>query len=609
MSEVSFADLGLSEPLLRALHGAKYTTPTPIQARTIPALLQGRDVLGIAQTGTGKTAAFALPVLQLLAASNERAQPKSPRALVLAPTRELAVQIARSFDTYGRGLGLRLCTVVGGLGYARQIETLARGVDILIATPGRLLDLVERGNVKLGNVTFFVLDEADRMFDMGFIRDVRRIAGSVSKNRQTLLFSATMPNDIAKLSSEILKNPERVEIAAQGRPIEKIEQRVYYVNASSKRQLLSHLLSDAALERVIVFTRTKRGANRVAEALEDRGVRSEAIHGNKSQNARQKALDNFSRGKARVLVATDLASRGIDVVGVTHVINYELPADAESYVHRIGRTARAGASGIAVSFCDSSERGQLRSIEKLTRQPIAVVATPANEDMPVMPPVARSREERDPRDERGRDERPRGRGPGGPGGRPRSFGDRPRSFGDRPNGPPRGPRPHGDRPHGDRPHGDRPQGDRPQGDRPQGDRPQGERQWTQGDFRDRPQGDRPQGDRPHGDRPHNDRPHGDRPRSFGDRPNGPPRGDRPHGDRPQGDRPQGDRPRFDRPQGDRPHGDRPQGDRPQGDRPRSFGDRPNGPPRGDRPHGDRPQGDRPRSNGGARRFGGRGRAA
>jgi ATP-dependent RNA helicase RhlE len=579
VSEVSFADLGLSEPLLRALHGAKYTTPTPIQARTIPALLKGRDVLGIAQTGTGKTAAFALPVLQLLAASGERAQPKSPRALVLAPTRELAVQIARSFDTYGRGLGLRLCTVVGGLGYGRQIETLARGVDILIATPGRLLDLVERGNVKLGNVTFFVLDEADRMFDMGFIRDVRRIASSVSKNRQTLLFSATMPSDIAKLSSEILKNPEKVEIAAQGKPIEKIEQRVYYVNASSKRQLLSHLLADEALERVIVFTRTKRGANRVAEALEDRGVRSEAIHGNKSQNARQKALDNFSRGKARVLVATDLASRGIDVQGVTHVINYELPADAESYVHRIGRTARAGASGIAVSFCDSSERGQLRSIERLTRQPIAVVPTPANEDMPVMPPVVRAREERDPRDERGRDERPRGRGPGGPG-RQRSFGDRPRSFG----GGHGGDRPH--RPHGDRPQGDRPQGDRPHADRP---RPEGERQWSRGDFRDRPQGDRPQGDRP---------------RSFGDRPNGPPRGDRPHGDRPHGDRPRFDRPQGDRPQGDRPQGDRPQGDRPQGDRPRSFGDRPNGPPRGDRPHGDRP-----RSNGGARRFGGRGRAA
>ena len=579
MTEVKFSDLGLSEPLLRALHGAKYTTPTPIQARTIPALLQGRDVLGVAQTGTGKTAAFALPVLQQLAASGERALPKSPRALVLAPTRELAVQIARSFDTYGRGLGLRLCTVVGGLGYGRQIETLARGVDILIATPGRLLDLVERGNVKLGNVTFLVLDETDRMFDMGFIRDVRRIVGSVNKNRQTLLFSATMPGDVAKLAGEILRNPERVEIAAQGKPIEKIEQRVYYVNASSKRQLLSHLLSDAALERVIVFTRTKRGANRVAEALEDRGVRSEAIHGNKSQNARQKALDNFSRGKARVLVATDLASRGIDVQGVTHVINYELPADAESYVHRIGRTARAGASGIAVSFCDSSERGQLRSIEKLTRQPIAVVPTPANEDMPVMPPVARTRDDRDERD---RDERPRGRGPGGPG-RPRSFGDRPRSFGgghgDRPNGPSRGPRPHGDRPHGDRPQGDRPHGDRP--------RPEGQRQWSSGDFRDRPQttGDRPRGDRPHGDRPNGDRPHGDRPRSFGDRP-----------------------------RADRPHGDRPHGDRPQGDRPRSFGDRPSGPPRGDRPHtdrphGDRPQGDRPRSNGGARRFGGRGKAA
>ncbi len=336
MSNVSFADLGLSEPLLRALEAAKYTVPTPIQARTIPALLQGRDVLGVAQTGTGKTAAFALPVLQHLAAFRERPQPKHPRALVLAPTRELAVQISRSFDTYGRGLGLRLCTVVGGLGYGRQIETLARGVDILVATPGRLLDLVERGNVKLAHVTFLIVDEADRMFDMGFIKDVRRIVSSVSKQRQTLLFSATMPGDVAKLASEILKNPERVEIApqGQGRAVDKIDQRVYFVNSATKRALLSHLLSDAALERVIVFTRTKRGANRVAEALEDRGVSSEAIHGNKSQNARQKALDNFSRGKARVLVATDLASRGIDVNGVTHVINYELPADAESYVHR-----------------------------------------------------------------------------------------------------------------------------------------------------------------------------------------------------------------------------------------------------------------------------------
>jgi ATP-dependent RNA helicase RhlE len=521
VSNVSFADLGLAEPLLRALEAANYTVPTPIQARTIPALLQGRDVLGIAQTGTGKTAAFALPVLQHLSGFRERPQPKHPRCLVLAPTRELAVQISRSFDTYGRGLGLRLCTVVGGLGYGRQIETLARGVDILVATPGRLLDLVERGNVKLAHVTFLILDEADRMFDMGFIKDVRRIIGSVSKQRQTLMFSATMPGDIAKLASEILKNPEKVEIAPQGRTIEKIDQRVYFVNSATKRALLSHLLSDAALERVIVFTRTKRGANRVAEALEDRGVASEAIHGNKSQNARQKALDNFSRGKARVLVATDLASRGIDVTGVTHVINYELPADAESYVHRIGRTARAGASGVALSFCDSSERGQLKSIERLTNQRIAVVSTPANEDMPAAPPM-RPRAEREQNDENPRDARFRGPGrPGGGGhGRPGGGPGRHRSFGDRSGG-------------------DRSGGDRSRGERPPA---QAEHQWPRGDYRDRPQGDRPQGDRPEGDRPHGDRPQGDRPEGGG-------YSARPQAKRPYTPRPQGDRPPFGGPRG------------------------------------------------------------
>jgi ATP-dependent RNA helicase RhlE len=516
VSNVSFADLGLAEPLLRALEAAKYTVPTPIQERTIPALLQGRDVLGIAQTGTGKTAAFALPVLQHLSGFRERPQPKHPRALVLAPTRELAVQISRSFDTYGRGLGLRLCTVVGGLGYGRQIETLARGVDILVATPGRLLDLVERGNVKLAHVTFLVIDEADRMFDMGFIRDVRRIVGGVSKQRQTLLFSATMPGDVAKLASEILKNPERVEIApqGQGRAVDKIDQRVYFVNSATKRALLSHLLSDAALERVIVFTRTKRGANRVAEALEDRGVSSEAIHGNKSQNARQKALDNFSRGKARVLVATDLASRGIDVSGVTHVINYELPADAESYVHRIGRTARAGASGIALSFCDSSERGQLKSIERLTNQRIAVISTPANEDMPAAPPM-RPRAEREENDENPRDQRYRPGRPGGAG-RPGGGPGRHRSFGDRSGG------------------------DRSRSERPPA---QAEHQWPRGDYRDRPQGDRPQGDRPQGDRPQGDRPRGDRPegdRSYSARP---------HANRPYTPRPQGERPPFGGPRG------------------------------------------------------------
>jgi len=549
VSTVTFADLGLSETLLRALSAAKYTTPTPIQERTIPALLQGRDVLGIAQTGTGKTAAFALPILQHLSSTTVRAQPKSPRALVLAPTRELAVQIARSFETYGYGLGLRLCTVVGGLGYGRQIETLQRGVDILVATPGRLLDLIERGNVKLGQVTFFVLDEADRMFDMGFVRDVRRITQLVAKDRQTLLFSATMPNDIAKLANEILKNPEKVEIAPQGRTIDKIDQRVYFVNSSTKRALLSHLLSDASLERVIVFTRTKRGANRVAEALEDQGVRSEAIHGNKSQNARQKALDNFSRGKARVLVATDLASRGIDVTGVTHVINFELPADAESYVHRIGRTARAGASGVALSFCDGSERGQLRSIEKLTSQRIAVVPTPSNEDMPAAPPM-RPRAEREARDA-GEDDQRNGRfRPGGHGAR--------NGGGGRPGGG------------GRRSFGDRPSHDRTGHDQTRGDRPPApaSTEFRGGDFRDRPQGERPQGDRPYGDRPRNDRPHGDRPhgdRPFGDRPRpyGGPGNNPPHGDRPRGEhRPAGDRPHGDRPQAARPQGERPQGDRP-----------------------------------------------
>jgi ATP-dependent RNA helicase RhlE len=323
---------------------------------------------------------------------------------------------------------------------------------------------------------------------------VRRISSMVSKQRQTLLFSATMPGDIAKLANEILKNPEKVEIAPQGRTVEKVDQRVYFVNSATKRALLSHLLTDASLERVIVFTRTKRGANRVAEALEDRGVSSEAIHGNKSQNARQKALDNFSRGRARVLVATDLASRGIDVNGVTHVINYELPADAESYVHRIGRTARAGASGIALSFCDSSERGQLKSIERLTNQRIAVIPTPANEDMPAAPPQ-RPREEREARDNERPNNHHRGHGgPGGPGGRGRNGG--------------------GGRNH--RPFGQKSGGERSPS-------APAEHQWVRGDYRDQPRADQPQGDggysaRPRANRPYTPRPQGDRP--FG----GPPRG-------------------------------------------------------------------------------------
>jgi len=585
VTDVSFADLGLSEPLLRALSAANYTHPTPIQARTIPALLQGRDVLGIAQTGTGKTAAFALPVLQMLAAQGGRPESRSPRALVLAPTRELAVQIARSFDTYGKGLGLRLGMVIGGLGFGRQIETLNRGVDILIATPGRLLDLMERGNVRLGRVGFLVLDEADRMFDMGFIRDVRRIVAAVGKDRQTLLFSATMPEDVSRLAADILRDPVRVEITPQGRTVDRIDQGVYFVNATNKRALLAHLLADADLERVIVFTRTKRGANRVAEMLDRGGVPSEAIHGNKSQNARQRALDSFSRGRARVLVATDLAARGIDVQGVTHVINYELPADAESYVHRIGRTARAGASGVAISFCDGTERGQLRSIERLTNQRIAVLATPANEDLPQQAP-AQTREERagersedrggdwrETRDERSgeRDGARQGRPPRQPRGRrPQRFGERsveaeagqghrhghPHN-GERPQHAPRD-RAHGHRsgehrsgehrpnhhqPRGDHGGGQRYEGQRFEGQRFEGQRFEGQRaddrqpRGHQGHGRHRDD-HRPNDHRSNGHHPH--RTHEERPRSFdrtqrdyGDYRDGggqPPRGDeRPHG--------------------------------------------------------------------------------
>ncbi|MCW5770612.1 MAG: DEAD/DEAH box helicase [Rhodospirillaceae bacterium] len=372
MNTVPFASLGLAEPILRALKAENYETPTPIQAQAIPALLAGKDLLGIAQTGTGKTAAFALPMLHRLAATNEPRAPKSPRALVLAPTRELAIQIGDACRAYGRHLNLRHTVVVGGVGFGQQIQAMARGVDILIATPGRLLDLVNQKHVRFDRVVHLVLDEADRMLDMGFVRDVRRIVAALPKRRHSMFFSATMPPEVAKLASEMLYQPVRVEVTPQVVTVDRIQQSVHYVPAGDKRTLLVNLLGDAALARVIVFTRTKHGANRVAETLERAKIPSDAIHGNKSQNARQRALDGFRSGRVRVLVATDIAARGIDVDGVTHVINFELPNVPETYVHRIGRTARAGAEGIAISFCDGSERAYLRDIERLTKRPLAV---------------------------------------------------------------------------------------------------------------------------------------------------------------------------------------------------------------------------------------------
>jgi ATP-dependent RNA helicase RhlE len=369
----SFDGLGLAEPLRLALKTENYLKPTPIQARAIPLLVEGRDLLGIAQTGTGKTAAFALPILHRLAEQRRQRTPGRPHALILAPTRELALQINDRFRAYGRRLQLRSAVIFGGVGQGQQVKSLTQGVDILIATPGRLLDLYAQRHVSFDQVSILVLDEADRMLDMGFIRDVRKIVAACRKERQTLLFSATMPPDIAKLAAEILRNPVRIDVSPAKVTVDRINQRVYFVPAQAKRDLLVELLADPAMERVLVFTRTKHGADKVCKFLRHAGLAVEAIHGNKAQNARVRALEAFRSGHARVLVATDIAARGIDVPGISHVVNYELPNEPESYVHRIGRTARAGAGGTALAFCDASERGYLKDIERLTRVSLAVV--------------------------------------------------------------------------------------------------------------------------------------------------------------------------------------------------------------------------------------------
>ncbi len=374
----SFQQLSLIEPLKRALGEEGYAVPTPIQAQAIPHLLAGRDLLGIAQTGTGKTAAFALPILQRLAAARDGTgkvalERQTARCLVLTPTRELAIQICDSFRAYGRHLGLRSTVIFGGVGQNPQVAAMARGVHILVATPGRLLDLIGQGHVKLDRVEVAVLDEADRMLDMGFIHDVKKIVARLPKQRQTLLFSATMPADITRLAAGILRDPARVEVTPAASTVERAEQRVMFVERGDKRDLLCAMLKDRALARVLVFTRTKHGANKVAEQLGRAGYRADAIHGNKSQGARQRALEGFRAGHVRVLVATDIAARGIDIEGITHVVNYELPNVPETYVHRIGRTARAGAAGAAISLCDGEERAYLRDIERLIGRKVPVV--------------------------------------------------------------------------------------------------------------------------------------------------------------------------------------------------------------------------------------------
>lgn len=367
MNKITFDSLGIGAPLCRALEEIGYKQPTPIQTQAIPELIAGEDLLGIAQTGTGKTAAFSLPILEMLMADRVKARPKCPRVLVLAPTRELAGQIRDEIAGYARHTPIRYACIFGGVNAKPQIKTLARGVEILVATPGRLLDLAGQGYLDLGEVDHLVLDEADRLLDMGFIRDIKRIIRLLPDARQSLLFSATMPKEVASLAAEILDRPVRIDVAPKEITVEKVEQRMLVVDNAAKPRVLQQLLFLDEVTRAIVFTRTKHGANRVAKKLDKAGIAAEAIHGNKSQNARQRALDNFKSGESWVLVATDIAARGIDIDGISHVINFELPHEPESYVHRIGRTARAGASGVAWSLIDPTEMKRMRAIERLTK--------------------------------------------------------------------------------------------------------------------------------------------------------------------------------------------------------------------------------------------------
>jgi ATP-dependent RNA helicase RhlE len=421
----SFESLGLSQPVLQALALKEYSTPSPIQAQAIPTLLQGRDLLGIAQTGTGKTAAFMLPSIDRLVAANKRPQPRTCRMLVLAPTRELASQIAVSARAYSKFAHLTVATVFGGTSVYKNKQDVARGVDVLVATPGRLMDLVEQNALTLAKVEILVLDEADQMMDLGFIHVLKRIVAMLPRQRQTLFFSATMPKSIRDLADKFVTNPAEVKVTPEATTAERVDQYVTFCNQTEKQALLTLTLKHNKIDRALIFTRTKHGADRVVKNLMAAGIPANAIHGNKSQPQRERALGEFRAGKVPILVATDIAARGIDVSGVSHVINFELPNVAEQYVHRIGRTARAGAAGIAIAFCSDEERGDLKGIEKLIRQRIEVAPPPAGlaaeaTRIKALRPVQTAADDRPARHERGPG-RPGGRtgGSGGPGRRPR----------------------------------------------------------------------------------------------------------------------------------------------------------------------------------------------
>ncbi len=386
MPNPTFNDLTIIEPIKAALAKNGYIRPTPVQQNSIPILLSNNDLIGIAQTGTGKTAAFAIPILQHLYLSQSNPKPRMTRALVLAPTRELVIQIADNCKIYGENLSLRQTAIFGGVNENPQIKMMSKGLDLVIATPGRLLDLMEQNHINLSGVSYLVLDEADRMLDMGFIQDIKKIIAKIPKERQTMLFSATMPDSIKSFANAILKNPKTITVTPEVVTVERITQTLYHVDKSDKRALLINLLKNEKLDKIIVFSRTKHGANRIVQALESESILALAIHGNKSQSARQKALEAFKNSEIRVLIATDIAARGIDVDNISHVINYDLPSEPESYVHRIGRTARAGAGGIAFSFYDKeTERKLLLDIERLIKFKINVTPTPMLEKMVALP--------------------------------------------------------------------------------------------------------------------------------------------------------------------------------------------------------------------------------
>jgi ATP-dependent RNA helicase RhlE len=406
-----FARLGISGALLKAAIGAGLTEPKPIQEQAIPAQLEGRDILGVAQTGSGKTAAFALPILSKIIGLGTKRRPKTARALILVPTRELAVQIEETFRRLSKGAHVSTALVLGGVSRFSQVKKIGPGVDVLIATPGRLTDLVREGDVILSETTWLVLDEADRMLDMGFINDVKRIAKATHPARQTALFSATMPPEIEQLAQGLLRNPARAEVAPQGTTAAEIHQSVVMARTKQKRKVLSTMLADPAMRSVIVFSRTKHGADRVTRDLERDGFNAAVIHGNKSQNARQKALNGFREGSVRILVATDIAARGIDVPGISHVVNFDLPDEAESYVHRIGRTGRNGADGVAITLCDPSESGKLRAVERVIRMRLTVAGDHTREPDPRPEPRARDMAELhadNDQSERRDDRRPQG---------------------------------------------------------------------------------------------------------------------------------------------------------------------------------------------------------